>query len=692
MLSQNGAETSHSDPLQLRNIPRPRVLQYYPRGGMEGMPFTVVLQFCPKEQLKLGFGTHVVNTKQWNAHGYTTLTASIPEFAETKWFTPKVPVCILAVEQGIVLDSWYFGEYKYNNDELLNPNASMNDNFSTGGMYLNEPSQMNNTLQSSIDSFQNSIESMVTNGFQNSMTSMMTNVAPNNITESIQTTMSNTKSRESELTPLSEEQEFKFTFGTEGMCIKNPNLNLAQANGFQSDLSESNNESSLFTPQSSQRDLESYTQETGGNNVSSVDITPPLTPVTAQASQTCPKSPLPQNPQPSPKNGTAAAPAPNDSSTTPLNKATLKFSNEFEEMTKNWTEEETEIKRRLVQFWRKHENNVIHCDFQGVSPSERAPNSIVVSCIYWEAKDDYFITSVDCIYLLESLIAVRFTVEEKNRIRRNLEGFRPLTVSKCKSESADFFKLIMSFPNPKPRNIEKDVKVFPWKILPLALKKIIGKYTSNCNNSTNVNVDAFHNTFAPNYAAEAKGSIGNQSPSPGPESTPALQKPEVTTTDSPSVSPDLSQGLYVSQAPLNDQPTGPQRRQHSFLQRHSLVGPYSVPSSYSHESPGNMEQTHNHMTTQIPLQSSIDPSVAMVTFNDDEVKEEPSFEDVLNESFNTEVSYPMPSYQESTWMFAGNGAINIPHTTSFNGNSGVNMNNGFASLYHPSFMMSNSRI
>jgi hypothetical protein len=33
-----------------------------------------------------------------------------------------------------------------------------------------------------------------------------------------------------------------------------------------------------------------------------------------------------------------------------------------------------------------------------------------------------YVTSVDTIYLLESLVAVRFTVEEKNRIRRNLEG------------------------------------------------------------------------------------------------------------------------------------------------------------------------------------------------------------------------------------------------------------------------------
>lgn len=108
---------------------------------------------------------------------------------------------------------------------------------------------------------------------------------------------------------------------------------------------------------------------------------------------------------------------------------------------------------------------------------------------------DCFITSVDCIYLLESLISVRFTVEEKNRIRRNLEGFRPLTVSKCKPESAEFFKLIMSFPNPKPRNIEKDVKVFPWKVLPYALKKIVGKYTASYTSA--IGMDPFQSSMSP---------------------------------------------------------------------------------------------------------------------------------------------------------------------------------------------------
>jgi hypothetical protein len=157
-------------------------------------------------------------------------------------------------------------------------------------------------------------------------------------------------------------------------------------------------------------------------------------------------------------------------------KAILEINGQLSDMAERWSTEEWENRRRLVQFWRQQKGNTIHTTFRPVTPSDRQPNSICISCIWWAEKQECYVTSVDCIFLLESLIAVRFTVEEKNRIRRNLEGFRPLTVSKAKQESENFFKLIMAFPNPKPRNIEKDVKVFPWSVLPHALKKIIGKY------------------------------------------------------------------------------------------------------------------------------------------------------------------------------------------------------------------------
>ncbi|GAN00892.1 hypothetical protein MAM1_0003c00318 [Mucor ambiguus] len=187
-----------------------------------------------------------------------------------------------------------------------------------------------------------------------------------------------------------------------------------------------------------------------------------------------------------------------------LSKANLKIMGDVMEMTWNWSQQEWTNGRRLVQFWRKQhaagetsqqKDNQVECGFEAIEQeayqqqrirenltaqkdgTQKKSSPLVISCIYWRERNDYYITSVDCIYLLEGLIGVQFTVEEKNRIRRNLEGFRPLTVSKCKPECADFFKLIMSFPHPKPRNIEKDVKVFSWKSLPSALTKIIRKYT-----------------------------------------------------------------------------------------------------------------------------------------------------------------------------------------------------------------------
>jgi len=159
-------------------------------------------------------------------------------------------------------------------------------------------------------------------------------------------------------------------------------------------------------------------------------------------------------------------------------------------MTKDWTKEETRSKRRLVEFERKQEDNILTVTFKEVTRATRKPNGICVSCIWWEDRNETYITSVDSIFLLESLVGSRFSVEEKNRIRRNMEGFKPKTICKeDKNKTQDekdsvelcndaFFNTIMGFEEPKPRNIEKDIKVFQWKILPEALKKILSKFVS----------------------------------------------------------------------------------------------------------------------------------------------------------------------------------------------------------------------
>ncbi|WVR05285.1 hypothetical protein IAU60_002297 [Kwoniella sp. DSM 27419] len=162
-------------------------------------------------------------------------------------------------------------------------------------------------------------------------------------------------------------------------------------------------------------------------------------------------------------------------------KAALELNGDLMTMSKGWSTEEWHSRRRLVQFWRRQEGTTIHAAFKPISQAEYPAfqQSIIISCIFREDKNMCYVTSVDAIYLLEALVGTRFTVEEKNRIRRNLEGFRPITISKSKPGNEEFFRLIMNFPNPRPRNIEKDVKVFPWEILSQALKKIIGKYSAS---------------------------------------------------------------------------------------------------------------------------------------------------------------------------------------------------------------------
>ncbi|KAJ3018238.1 hypothetical protein HKX48_003016 [Thoreauomyces humboldtii] len=69
----------------------------------------------------------------------------------------------------------------------------------------------------------------------------------------------------------------------------------------------------------------------------------------------------------------------------------------------------------------------------------------------------------------------QFSTEQKNRIRRNLESFKPLTAAKSKAETSELFARIMAFDHPRPRNIEKDLKVYDWEHLKSALEKIIAR-------------------------------------------------------------------------------------------------------------------------------------------------------------------------------------------------------------------------
>lgn len=141
-----------------------------------------------------------------------------------------------------------------------------------------------------------------------------------------------------------------------------------------------------------------------------------------------------------------------------------------------WTPAELAAGRRLVRFAKVQDGKKLIVSCEPIPQEDYSETDTVISCIYREEADSCYVTSVDVIYLLERLTNGEFPVEEKNRIRRNLEGLRPTTVSKHKPGFGDFFQRIMEFPDPKPRNIEKDLKVFDWNLLGQALEKILSKY------------------------------------------------------------------------------------------------------------------------------------------------------------------------------------------------------------------------
>ncbi|RHZ45975.1 hypothetical protein Glove_640g14 [Diversispora epigaea] len=153
-----------------------------------------------------------------------------------------------------------------------------------------------------------------------------------------------------------------------------------------------------------------------------------------------------------------------------LKKTKITIEGDLQQVTKNWSAEDYRKRRRLVKFTRQVEGNEIKASFSVLRPDEEAGNGTYVSCIWEENKGKFCVTSVDIINLVGGLTGVRVTKAEQTRMRRNIETFKPKTVGK--SKNGGLYGTIMSFPNPRPQNIEKDIKVFSWSSVSAVLEKI----------------------------------------------------------------------------------------------------------------------------------------------------------------------------------------------------------------------------
>jgi hypothetical protein len=147
-------------------------------------------------------------------------------------------------------------------------------------------------------------------------------------------------------------------------------------------------------------------------------------------------------------------------------------------MCNGWCHDEVVAGRRLVAFHKIQAGKRLLISCEPILPDDYAGESNVISCIYRPDTGTHCVTSIDIIALLEFCTDGVFPIKEKNRIRRNIEGLKPNTVKKDARGRSSFFQRIMDFPDPKPRHIEKSLKIFQWSVLPRALEIVLSKYVS----------------------------------------------------------------------------------------------------------------------------------------------------------------------------------------------------------------------
>lgn len=93
----------------------PRLTEMAPTRGSQGTVVTVVVQSLPHQlvPVKLAFNSLVVDTKQMQAQGITSLVAAVPPFQQTHSSTANVPISICMLDKDSVTETWPVAEFVY---------------------------------------------------------------------------------------------------------------------------------------------------------------------------------------------------------------------------------------------------------------------------------------------------------------------------------------------------------------------------------------------------------------------------------------------------------------------------------------------------------------------------------------------------------------------------------------------------
>ncbi|KAF7727582.1 hypothetical protein EC973_007343 [Apophysomyces ossiformis] len=591
----------------------PRLIEINPPRGPPGTPLTVVLQSLRPDLIsaKLAFNSLIVETKQMRAPGIISLGATVPPFQQINANTPVIPISVCLFDKDTVTETWPVAEFTYTPEQEPSTETNLNDRKRSFDSTLDMDTYTTVKRPEYATLFQQRDPPLLNMPSYNGFYPPPPPPPPS---------MSATGT----YVPLTSQQVPQYASYHRDMY--NNDKYSSQPRNPPGIFPMNWN---LLSPSAAE-----FTDVLGGfdqNAQTNIQTQQPPSHQQQHQHQQAQRPPSQEQPQPRQqpqqqhahvrpqsavfnlRKSNVHVPTTSVSNYQPypglVSRANLKIIGDLDSMAKDWSPEEWVARRRLVQFHRELSGNEVRCTFHPIAQEEQlTSNDIVVSCIYWEERNDCYITSVDCIQLLERLMDIRFNVEEKNRVRRNLEGFRPLTVSKCKSDSADFFKTVMSFPNPKPRNIEKDIKVFPWRTLPYALKKIVTKYTASCYSSP----QAEHPPRQQRQHQQQQQQQQQQLPPPhlqGPPPPAPSSEFFVPMTTPPSYMAHQQQAasmfetIYPAAPPPAPPASSQQQQQHHHRQQEQaaaasyVISAAETPSLISHPSPSSPSKSQSPAST-----------------------------------------------------------------------------------------------
>ncbi|CAG8623122.1 14642_t:CDS:2, partial [Ambispora leptoticha] len=343
-----------------------REVAFDPHIGQEGITFSaefdIALPTDRKCHLELAFGHQKVLSQQFASLTDTKhrLTTVVPPFACTKSIVNRVPLYVYILDdKDQIYDDWHFGNFKYQfRDQLPStPRKSKSTKVHYAQQEILDESSVTRNFTSSRKPrfarpllYHHSPKGYVSVAAEESPSDSSPALTPP--TKAQQLLSSNSPHER-----LNIESSHEFPFSTH--CTDQEQIN-----------------------SNSKYEIPTETTPVVGPSYTTTSQWPlfPYMPLQALRPSTTLKD--------SPVVPSSTPPADSsDNATMALRNTKLAIQGDLSTMARNWAEYEMTNCRRLVQFRRRQENNIIHVSFAALNHEDRTPNAIIVSCIWWKAKN-----------------------------------------------------------------------------------------------------------------------------------------------------------------------------------------------------------------------------------------------------------------------------------------------------------------